>query len=158
MYRIAFLAVLLALGTFNVGCIQSSDSPNSSTNASGDSDAKIAVISITSDPSSDFQAVNMGLTFAGFCADEGYDTNIFLNVKGVKLATESFPNDLSYNQNSPLKKQLIALSERGVQIHVCPVCMKDLEIGNDEIIPEAFVTDKAKLFSKLGGDTMVFTY
>lgn len=100
----------------------------------------------------------MGLIFAGFCVDEGYDTNIFLNVKGVTLATEGFSNELSFQDHSPLKAQLVALAERGVQIHVCPVCMKDLEIANDEIVPEAFVTDKPKLFAKLGADTMVFTY
>ena len=100
----------------------------------------------------------MGLTFAGFCVDEGYDTNIFLNVKGVKLATAKFPKELTFKDHTPLKTQLVSLAERGVQIHVCPVCMKDFEITNNEVIPEAFVTDKPKLFAKLGADTMVFSY
>ena len=55
-------------------------------------------------------------------------------------------------------QQLQTLKSRGAELHVCPVCMKDLEITSDEIIEAAFVTDKPKLFGKLGGDTMVFSY
>ncbi len=122
------------------------------------SDNKIAMISIISDPGVDPQEVNMALTFAGFCVDEGYDANIFLNVKGVKLATSEFSDQASFQDHPPLKKQLIDLKERGVQVHVCPVCMKDFDINPSDIIPAAFVTDKPKLFAKLGADTMVFTY
>ena len=155
------LLLLVAVSlSLTAGCTQ----PSAKTPASPSTDAttpdakRIAVISITSDPNKDLQKVNMGLTFAGFCVDEGYDVNIFLNVAGVKLATNSFSNELAFKNHSPLKQHLVALAKRGVQIHVCPVCMKDFEIAGDDIIPEAFVTDKPKLFAKLGADTMVFTY
>ena len=36
--------------------------------------------------------------------------------------------------------------------------MKDLQITDEQIMEEAFVTTKPKLFSRLGPDTMVFTY
>ena len=121
-------------------------------------DSKIAVISMTSDPSVDLQQTNMGLIFAGFCLDEGYDVNLFLNVKGVKLATTSFPEDTRFGSHAPLKEQLVDLQQRGAKIHVCPVCMDDLGIEAEQIIPAAFVTSKPKLFAKLGDDTMVFTY
>ena len=151
--------ILLTTGTFTVGCSQQSNSIQpSATAVATKANAKIAVISIISDPNVELQKVNMGLIFAGFCVDEGYDVNIFLNVKGVKLATSSFSDKLKFKDHSPLKKQLVSLVERGAQVHVCPVCMKDFEIGSDEINPEAFVTDKPKLFAKLGADTMVFSY
>ena len=154
--RVNFLFLLLIVGSLSVGCDQ--DTNPSQTSTPKESEKKIALISITSDPTIDLQEVNMGLTFAGFCADEGYDVNIFLNVKGVKLATSSFSEELKFKDHGPLKEQLVALSKRGVNIHVCPVCMKDFDISSDDIIPETFVTDKPKLFAKLGSDTMVFTY
>lgn len=154
MNRFAILCI--ALSVFTLGCAAN---PEGSTGSKGNgSDAKIALISITSDPNVDLQEVNMGLTFAGFCVDEGYDVNIFLNVKGVKMATKDFSDDVKFKEYKSLKSQLVALSKRGVQVHVCPVCMKDFGITNEQIIPEAFVTSKPKLFVKLGGDTMVFTY
>jgi predicted peroxiredoxin len=157
MRQIAIGLLLLSAGVLSVGCNPASDSQQASVGSKA-SASKIALISITSDPTSDAQEVNMGLTFAGFCVDEGYDVNIFLNVKGVKLATETFSNEFQFKDHSPLKVQLVALAKRGVQIHVCPVCMKDFEISSGEIISQAFVTDKPKLFAKLGADTMVFTY
>ena len=120
--------------------------------------AKRALISITSDPQADPQAVNMGLTFAGFCVDEGYDVSIFFNVKGVLLPVRTFNPEFRYLEHPPMIETLQKLHERGVQLHVCPVCMKDLDIQSDAILEEAFVTDKPKLFGQLGSDTMVFTY
>lgn len=159
MRQIALVLFLFAAGTLSVGYTQISNStqPESGSDETK-SEPKVALISITSDPTTDFQNVNMALIFAGFCVDEGYDANIFLNVKGVKLATEKFSKELNFNDHPPLKTQLVSLAKRGLQIHVCPVCMKDFEITSEEIIPEAFVTDKKKLFAKLGANTMVFSY
>ena len=142
---------------FAVGCGE-----NGATSAqqveSQDANEKIALISITSDPTADPQSVNMGLTFAGFCVDEGYDVSIFFNVKGVTLPTKSFDSEFKYLKHDPMVSQLKKLKGRGVELHVCPVCMGDLNIENGQIIDDAFVTSKPKLFSKLGPNTMVFTY
>ncbi len=153
--RVRNLLVLLLI-TMVFGCQKEIEQSGQTTVS--DSEKKVAVISITSDPLADPQAVNMGLTFAGFCLDEGYDVAIFFNVKGVTLPTTGFDASYKYQDHAPLIEQLQSLNERGAELHVCPVCMKDLDITADDIIEEAFVTDKPKLFSKLGSDTMVFTY
>ena len=148
------LSLLVVTMVGFAGCQAENQSPTSSST----SGQKIAVISITSDAQQDPQAVNMGLTFANFCADEKYEVAIFFNVKGAQLPTKSFPDDFKYLEHEPLKAQVKALAAKGVEIHVCPVCMKDLQITDAQIMEEAFVTTKAKLFSMLGPDTMVFTY
>ena len=153
MHRIS----LLVLSLVTIGLVGCSGQQQSSSVTPG-SERKVAVISITSDAQLDPQAVNMGLTFANFCADEKYEVAIFFNVKGVQLPTKSFPDDFQYLEHDPFKAQIKALAEKGVEIHVCPVCMGDLKVSGDEIMEEAFVTTKAKLFAKLGADTMVFTY
>ena len=153
MQRLMFNVFVLAV-IGSTGCQSQTQTPAGSS-AGGQ---KIAVISITSDAQKDPQAVNMGLTFANFCADEKYQVAIFFNVKGAQLPTKEFPDDFKYLEHEPLKAQIKALAAKGVEIHVCPVCMKDLEITDSEIMEEAFVTTKPKLFSKLGPDTMVFTY
>ena len=152
---VIFSAVVLTAGCTNY-------SPEPGTNAgqlkNPNSTTKIAVISITSDPKVDPQAVNMGLTFAGFCLDEGYQVAIFFNVKGTTLPTAEFPDDFAYQSHDPMKTQLVKLNERGAELHVCPVCMNDLSVSKSEIIDEAFVTSKPKLFANLGSNTVVFTY
>ena len=140
-----------------VGCADT-ETPSTRKIESEDADNKIALISITSDPAVDPQSVNMGLTMAGFCVDEGYDVAIFFNVKGVKLPTKAFDSGFKYLEHQPMLAQVKDLRSRGVELHVCPVCMGDLKIENGQIIDEAFVTSKPQLFTKLGGDTIVFTY
>ena len=146
------------LASLLCGCGDSVRQATSTNGEASGSEVKRVVLSITSDPEEDPQAVNMGLTLAGFCVDEGYDVSIFFNVKGVHLPTRAFDPDFHFGDHAPMAEQLKALHGRGVALHVCPVCMKDLSIPAEAIVEEAFVTDKPKLFAKLGADTMVFTY
>jgi len=154
------LIAIFSSVALTAGCNAPSASPaaNSVQTSKSNSTAKIALVSITSDPKADPQAVNMGLTFAGFCLDEGYQVAIFFNVKGTTLPTTEFPDDFAYQNHAPMKTQLAKLKDRGAELHVCPVCMNDLTISDTQIIDEAFVTSKPKLFANLGSDTMVFTY
>ena len=156
---LSIFATSIAL-LLTTGCNTSANPPavtSAQPNTPG-STVKKALISITSDPQADPQAVNMGLTFAGFCLDEGYQVAIFFNVKGTTLPTTEFPDNFAYQSHDPMKTQLNKLKKRGAELHVCPVCMNDLTINNSQIIDEAFVTSKPKLFANLGSDTMVFTY
>lgn len=154
------LIAIFSSVVLTAGCNTPSASPaaTSAQPSKLNSTAKIALVSITSDPKVDPQAVNMGLTFAGFCLDEGYQVAIFFNVKGTTLPTTEFPEDFAYQNHAPMKTQLAKLKDRGAELHVCPVCMNDLTISDTQIIDEAFVTSKPKLFANLGSDTMVFTY
>jgi predicted peroxiredoxin len=116
------------------------------------------LLSVTSDANVDPQSVNMALTLAGFCLDENYTVAIFFNVKGVRIPTTDFPEDLAYGKHAPFKEQIRVLAERGAEIHVCPVCMGDLGVEADDIMESAFVTSKPKLFAHVGPHATVFSY
>lgn len=152
MQRVSLLVFTVLVSSL-LGCQKST-----SVDVSVEVGRKIAVISITTDAQVDPQKVNMALTFARFCLDEKYEVAIFFNVKGVLLPTTTFPDEFKYQEYDPLKSQIAALSQDGAEIHVCPVCMKDLDVAKEDIMEGAFVTTKPKLFGKLGPDTMVFTY
>ena len=152
MRRVSLLVFTVLVSSL-LGCQKSA-----SVDVSVEVGRKIAVISITTDAQVDPQKVNMALTFARFCVDEKYEVAIFFNVKGVLLPTTTFPDEFKYQEYDPLKTQVAALSTDGAEIHVCPVCMKDLGVAKEDIMEGAFVTTKPKLFAKLGPDTMVFTY
>ena len=161
IHAILLPAIMLNL----VGCLQQQESGNTSSPVAqggnpqaAAADKKVVMISLTSDAKADPQSVNMGLTLAKFCSEEGYDVALFFNVKGVQVPTKSFPDDFQYLKHDPLKAQIKALSDAGVEVHVCPVCMADLDVTEDDIMEGAFVTSKPKLFAKLGPSTSVFTY
>ena len=115
-------------------------------------------VSVTSDPVENPQAVDMALKFAGFALDEKRPTVLFFTVKGVQLPTAAFPADFAFPDNPPLKAQLAGLIERGLEVHVCPVCMKAFKIVEGDLVPGAQVTTRPKLFSHIGPATCVFTF
>jgi intracellular sulfur oxidation DsrE/DsrF family protein len=67
------------------------------------------------------------------------------------------PADLAF-KDKPIKVLLAKLIERGAEVHVCPHCMKALEVEPEDLIDGAFVTNREKLFSRVGSNTVAFSY
>ena len=118
----------------------------------------ICLFSVIHDTKDDLQSVSMALTLAGFSLDEGRDVVLFFNVRGVNVPTKSLAADLSFKGAKPVKTQLEELIKRGAKVHVCPVCMKQLDVKAEDLVEGAVVTDKPKLFANIGADTVTFTY
>lgn len=115
-------------------------------------------VSVTSDPQADPQAVDMAMKLAGFSLDEGRQVVMFFNVKGVTVPSDRLADDFAFQQNDPLKSQVAELIERGVDVHVCPICMKALDVSEQDLIDGAAVTTRPSLFSNINANTSVFTY
>lgn len=118
----------------------------------------IVFLSITSDAKQSPQSVDMAMKFAGLSLDEGHKVVMFFQVKGVTSPTKGFPDDFAFQENDPIKSQLKKLIERGVAVHVCPICMKSLNVQAEDLIAGAEVTTRPKLFQNIGTNTVVFTY
>ena len=156
MRKLSLLVTAVVVCSTLTGCMNSST--DSTTPNATATEKKIVVFSITRNPEKNAQSVNMALTLAGFSMDEGYKVALFFNVKSTGTPTLEFPDDYGYKDHPPLKQQLTALMERGAEVHVCPVCMKDMDIEEEDLMEGAFVTSKPKLFANLGSNTVVFTY
>lgn len=116
------------------------------------------LISVTSDATENPQSIDMAMKLAGFSLDEGRDVVMFFNVKGVTIPVKGLPDDFAFQDNSPLKMQLQELIKRGVDVHVCPICMKALGVEDSDVLEGAKVTTRPSLFSNIGPTTVVFTY
>ena len=149
-YRLCLLVVLIGFS----GCNRTA-TPKP---AAGGSTKSTVLISVTSDATKDTQAVDMAMKLAGFSLAEGRNVALFFNVKGVTVPTKAFAADLKYKDNDPIKSQLQQVIKDGAEVHVCPICMKALEVKSEDIMQGAFVTTRAKLFANIGADTAVFTY
>ena len=106
----------------------------------------------------DPQAVDMALKLAGFSLDEGRHVVMYLNVKGVTIPSNALADDFAFQQNKPIKSQLADLIQRGVDVHVCPICMKALGVGESDLMEGAKVTTRPGLFANINANTAVFTY
>lgn len=151
---LAFFGTCALMFTF-AGCEQPSN--GSSATAAHEANATV-LISVTSDVNDNPQSIDMAMKLAGFSLDEGRDVAMFFNVKGVTIPTSDFDDGLAFDDNAPVKQQLTELIERGVDVHVCPICMKALDVEESDILEGAQVTTRPKLFAHIGGDTAVFTY
>lgn len=120
-------------------------------------EASVVVFNITSGATEDVHAVTMALQLAGHALDDGREAILFFNVRGVRVPTHQLRADLAFHAK-PVKELLTELIARGAEVHVCPHCMKALEVTEEELIPGALVTGRQKLFSKLGSNTVVFSY
>jgi predicted peroxiredoxin len=117
----------------------------------------IILFNITSDGVHNPHPVTMALQLAGHALDDGREAVLFFNVRGVKVPTKSFPAELAFSAK-PITQLLAKLVERGAEVHVCPHCMKALEVTAEDLIPGAKVTNREMLFAKIGPNTTVFTY
>jgi predicted peroxiredoxin len=122
-----------------------------------DSVSHVMFFNITSGPEEDAHAVTMALQLAGHALDDGREVVLFFNVRGVDAPKKDLPGDLAF-KDKPIKTLLADLIDRGAQAHVCPHCMKALDVSAEDLIDGAVVTDREKLFGKIGSNTVVFSY
>jgi len=138
--------------------IASCSSNSSNGKAAKAPEKPIFFVSVTGDGEDDPQRTDMALKLAGFALEENREVVLFFNVKGVHLPTKDFPADRKFKDDAPLKSQLEKLIEKGAIVHVCPVCMKALDVQEADLIEGAKVTTRESLFAKIGSNTTAFTY
>ena len=130
---------------------------NESPYADATNEKSILFFNMTSDPEEDPHAVTMGLQLAGHGLDDGRHVVLFFNVHAVGIPTKDFPADLAFS-DKPIKTLLTELIDAGAEVHVCPMCMKALNVDPQNLLAGAEVTDRIKLFANLASNTNVFTY
>lgn len=148
-----YAVILFALTGFLLGCNSRRVLPNGVDAGPGP-----VLISITSDMESNPQSVDMAMRFAGFALDEKRDVLMFFNVKGATVPSTKLPEGAAFQQGEPIRKQLADLIQRGAKVHVCPVCMKALDVGETDLVEGAQVTTRGQLFAAITRGTCVFTY
>ena len=152
MSRCAPLALITLI--FLAGCSR----PQSGGSAGMGAEGSTVLFSVTSDANENPQSIDMAMKLAGFSLDEDRHVVMFFNVKGVTIPSQAFPADFAYKDNSPIKEQLADLIERGVDVHVCPICMKAHGVEASDLLEGAKVTTRPDLFANIGPGTAVFTY
>lgn len=105
----------------------------------------------------DLHAVTMALQLAGHALDDKRQVVLFFNVKGVQIPVKSLDATLAF-KDKPIKELLAALIRRGAEVHVCPHCLKALDIAGDQLVEGAVVTDRPGLLAHFRANTLVFTY
>lgn len=121
----------------------------SGTAFAGDNDPLF--INLTSD---DGHRVSMALGFGGGQMERGHPLTVFLNDRSVKAAAKANAEQFGDQQATLLK-----LLDGGATILVCPMCMKQYDVAEDDLLPGLKVGNPdlagAQLFQ---GDVVTLTW
>ncbi len=76
----------------------------------------------------------MALGQANHALKNGYKVVIFLNVRGVFIASKRFNTDSFADSGKSLQGLLKSAMDKGAQVIICPMCMKKAGMTMDDVI------------------------
>jgi predicted peroxiredoxin len=98
---------------------------------SADEKSKTIFYNITTDEA---WAGGMALGQANKALENGYKVVLFLNVRGVFLASKTFHTDTLSASGMSLQDMLKAAIKKGAKAVICPMCMKKAGMTKEDII------------------------
>jgi uncharacterized protein len=103
-------------------------------------------------------AVVVSYLTAGAALDQGKDVVLWLTSEGVRLALEGYVDPIREGQEPPVKRVHEQFMEKGGRVYVCPVCFKDRELDEGQLVANAELKGATPLMEFAGDDAMTFTY
>jgi len=103
-------------------------------------------------------AVVVSYLTAGAALDQGKDVVMWLTSEGVQLALEGYVNPLREGREPPVKRVHEQFIEKGGRFYVCPVCFKDRDLDDGQLVSNAELKGASPLMEFAGDDAMTFTY
>jgi len=96
------------------------------------SEQKTVFYNVTTD---DAWTAGMAVAHAGKALDLGYKVVIFLNVRGVFIASKSVATDINGLSQKSMRDMLEAALAKGAKAYICPMCMQKVGMTADDLIP-----------------------
>jgi predicted peroxiredoxin len=103
-------------------------------------------------------AVVVSYLTAGAALDQGKDVVMWLTSEGVRLALEGYVDPIRERQEPPVRRVHDQFVEKGGRFFVCPVCFKDRELDDGQLVANAQLKGASALMEFAGDGAMTFTY
>lgn len=100
--------------------------------------------------------VLMALSMAGIMCED-HDVLVYFDIKGIEVVLKD-ATDLTYSHFPSSRKQLAALSQKGVTLMACPGCLKAAEKKPEDLAAGIKVADKKAFFSFTKGRILTLDY
>ncbi len=95
---------------------------------------------------------------AGAALDQGKHVVMWLSSEGVRLALNGYVDPIRAGQEPPVKRVHDQFIEKGGRFYVCPVCFKDRELDEGELVENAELKGATPLMEFVGDGATTFTY
>lgn len=102
------------------------------------------------------QRAMMALSFATKVMDK-HNVALFFDLEGVKLLKKN-AEDITLEHYTPMKEALTLLTDKGVLVMACPMCLKVAGIAEEDLIQGVIPADKEKFFGFTKGRIISLDY
>ena len=95
---------------------------------------------------------------AGAALDRGSEVVMWLTSDGVRLALQGYADDIRKDQDPPGARLHSQFIEKGGRFYVCPICFKDRDLDEGELVENAELKGASPLMEFAGDGATTFTY
>ncbi len=95
---------------------------------------------------------------AGAALGQGKDVVMWLSVDGVRLALRGYADQIRAGQEPPVERLHQQFVEKGGRFYVCPICFKERDLPEAELVEGAELQGATPLMEFAGDGAMTFTY
>jgi predicted peroxiredoxin len=95
---------------------------------------------------------------AGAALDEGKEVVMWLTSDGVRLGLNGYADRIRADQEPPVERVHAQFIENGGRFFVCPICFKERDLDEGELVENAELQGATPLMKFAGDGAMTFTY
>ena len=95
---------------------------------------------------------------AGAALDQGKQVVMWLTSDGVRLALRGYVDPIRADLEPPVKRVHDQFIEKGGRFYVCPVCFKDRDLDEAQLVANAELKGASPLMEFAADGAMTFTY
>lgn len=95
---------------------------------------------------------------AGAALDEGKEVVLWLTSEGVRLGLNGYADGIRADMDPPVSRVHAQFIEKGGRFYVCPICFKERELDDSELVQNAELKGATPLMQFVGDGATVFNY
>jgi predicted peroxiredoxin len=95
---------------------------------------------------------------AGAALDQGKDVVMWLTVEGVRLGLRGYADRIRVDMDPPVERVHAQFIEKGGQFYVCPVCFRERDLGEPELVENAELKGATPLMEFAAEGATTFSY
>jgi predicted peroxiredoxin len=106
----------------------------------------------------DPDSVVVAYLVAGAALDQGKDVVLWLTSDGVRLGLDGYADEIRADKDPPVSRVHAQFIEKGGRFFVCPICFKERELDEANLVPGAELKGASPLMEFAGDGAMTFSY
>ena len=95
---------------------------------------------------------------AGAALDEGKEVVMWLTSEGVRLGLNGYADRIRADKDPPVERVHAQFIEKGGRFFVCPICFKERDLDEGELVQGAELQGATPLMKFAGDGAMTFNY